>query len=207
MSFRTFFARQARKPSGLFGRIVMSRIFDYGNAILNDLMRESLALKESDHVLEIGCGTGRLMNEMARLAPRGLIEGIDLSGTMVDMATRRNKRHIAGGRVKIILGDFDRVELSDGDFDRVCSANTVYFWPDARYTVQKIHRILKPGGMLALGFEDKAKLARRALDASLFRICDENDLARLLEDVRFSDVVIVSKKTSSSIVHCVVAVK
>ena len=37
MNFETFFSKQARKPTGLFGRLIMSKIFDLGNAVLNDL--------------------------------------------------------------------------------------------------------------------------------------------------------------------------
>lgn len=35
MSFSSFFTEQARKPKGLFGRVVMSVVFDIGNAKLN----------------------------------------------------------------------------------------------------------------------------------------------------------------------------
>jgi cyclopropane fatty-acyl-phospholipid synthase-like methyltransferase len=207
MNFRTFFSKQARKPTGLFGRLIMSKIFDLGNTVLNDLMRESLTLQEDDHVLEIGSGTGKLINEMARQAHRGLIEGIDLSSTMVDMAKKRNKQYIAEGRVKIVLGDFDRVDYRDNDFDKVCSANTIYFWADTEYTVRKIQRVLRPGGKLVLGFEDKAQLAKRQLNASVFSIYDENDVAQILTDVGFSGVEIKSKEVKSALVHCVMAIK
>ena len=79
MNFKTFFSEQARKPSGFFGRWVMSKIFDHGNAAINDFMKEPLLLQENDHVLEIGFGTGKLIFEMAKRVNTGLIEGIDLS--------------------------------------------------------------------------------------------------------------------------------
>jgi ubiquinone/menaquinone biosynthesis C-methylase UbiE len=103
----------------------MSRIFDHGNAVLNEFMRELLTLQADDHVLEIGFGTGKLINKMAEQASRGLVEGIDLSSTMVDMARRRNREYIATGRVKLVLGDFDQVEYRDNEFDKICSANTI----------------------------------------------------------------------------------
>jgi SAM-dependent methyltransferase len=199
MNFGTFFSKQARKPTGLFGRLIMSRVFDLGNAVLNDLVRELLTLQEDDHVLEIGFGTGKLINEMARQAHRGLIEGIDFSSTMVDMAKKRNKQYIAKGRVKIVLGDFDKVEYRDNDFDKVCSANTIYFWSDAEYSIRKIQRVLRPAGKLVLGFEDKALLAK-----SVFSV---DDVAQLLKDAGFSDVEIKSKELNSTLVHCAVAVK
>ena len=91
MNFETFFSEQARNPSGLFGRLVMPRIFDLGNAAINKFMKERLALQENDHVLEIGFGTGKFINEIAKLLNKGLIEGIDLSNTMVAVAKRKNK--------------------------------------------------------------------------------------------------------------------
>ena len=207
MSFGAFFSKQAREPTGLFGRLIMSRVFDQGNAILNDFMRELLMLQEDDHVLEIGFGTGKLISEMARQTSRGLVEGIDLSRLMVDMAKRRNRKYIAQGRVKIVLGDFDQVEYRDNDFDKICSANTIYFWPDAKYTFRKIQRILRPGGKLVLGFEDKAQLVKRQLNTKVFSTYDENDVAQLLTDVGFSDVEIKSKDLRSTLVHCAIAVK
>lgn len=207
MSFRTFFSKQARKPTGLWGRLIMSRIFDQGNTVLNDFIRELLTLQEDDHVLEIGFGTGKLINEIARQTHRGLVEGIDLSSTMLEMAKERNKEYIAKGRVKVVLGDFDQMEYRDNDFDKICSANTIYFWPDAKYSVRKMERILRPGGKLILGFEDKAQLAKRPLNRNVFSIYDENEVAQLLTGAGFSDVAIKSKEMNSAIVHCAVAVK
>jgi cyclopropane fatty-acyl-phospholipid synthase-like methyltransferase len=205
MNFRTFFSEQARNPSGIFGRWIMSRIFDYGNAVLNDLMLELLTLQQDDHVLEIGFGTGKLLNAMARQTSRGLVEGIDLSSTMFDLAQNKNKQYIAQGRVKIVLGDFDQAEYRDNDFDKICSANTLYFWTDAGYTVKKIHRTLRPGGKLFLGFEDKAQLEKRPI--SEFNIYAEEEIEQLLTSAGFAEVETRSKRASSDIVHCVVAVK
>ncbi len=83
MNFSTFFSEQARKPSGLFGRLVMSNIFNIGNVRLNRFVNEILSVQENDHILEIGFGTGKLIYEMAKQIDQGLIEGVDFSSTMV----------------------------------------------------------------------------------------------------------------------------
>lgn len=205
MSIKSFFSNQARKPTGLFGRWIMSRIFDQGNAILNDFMNDLLDLQTDDHVLEIGFGTGRLICVMAKQTSSGLIEGIDFSSEMVEIAKRNNQENIAKGRVKIVLGDFDQVEYQDNDFDKICSANTIYFWPDPKYTASKIHGILKPGGKLVLGFGDKTRLEARSHDPNVFRIYAKEDVEQLLTCVGFDEVEIKSKEMASDTVHCAIA--
>jgi 16S rRNA A1518/A1519 N6-dimethyltransferase RsmA/KsgA/DIM1 with predicted DNA glycosylase/AP lyase activity len=55
---------QARKPYGIIGRYVMTKIFNKGNADLNSFVKEMLDLKKNDRVLEIGFGPGKLLNEI-----------------------------------------------------------------------------------------------------------------------------------------------
>jgi ubiquinone/menaquinone biosynthesis C-methylase UbiE len=99
--------------------------FSEGNAAINDFMKEQLLLQENDHVLEIGFGTGKLIFEMAKRVNKGLIEGIDLSETMVAIAEKRNKNYLAQGRVIIRQGDFEETAYNDNRFDKICSANTM----------------------------------------------------------------------------------
>lgn len=66
MGFSTFFSKQARKPSGIFGRMVMSMVFDRGNAFLNDFIYDVLSIQENDRVIEIGFGTGKLIEKMVK---------------------------------------------------------------------------------------------------------------------------------------------
>ena len=116
MAFKNFFSEQARKPSGLFGRLVMARVFDLGNVVVNDLMQEFLSIQEHDRILEIGSGTGKVINKLAKRADNAFIEGLDLSDTMVALAQKKNKNHIASGKVKIRLGDFGRINYTDNSF-------------------------------------------------------------------------------------------
>jgi SAM-dependent methyltransferase len=207
MGLQRFFSKQARMPTGWFGRWVMSVIFDKGNAVLNDFVKELLSLRRNDHVLEIGFGTGKLIREMAQSVDRGRIEGIDFSATMADMAARRNRRNIAMGRVKIEHGDFEKAAYPENRFDKVCSTNTIYFWPDPENCLRRIGRILKPGGMLVLAFEDSAQLQERSLSSDVFRIYKEDDIQQLILESGFSICEIKSKRIGSLTYHCAVGVK
>ena len=98
---------------------------------------------------------------MAKQVNKGLIEGIDLSDTMVAIAEKKNKNYIAEGKVIIRQGDFEETAYNDNCFDKICSANTVYFWTQPDNFIKNILRILKPGGKLILAFVDKAQLESR----------------------------------------------
>ena len=208
MNLKTFFSEQARNPSGLFGRVVMSKIFDLGNATLNGFMKELLELKENDHVLEIGFGTGKLICEMSKLINKGLIEGIDISSTMVSIAERKNKKFINQGKVIIKHGDFKESNYDDNTFDKICSANTIYFWPEPERIIKKIFNILKPGGKLILAFEDKKQLEDRSLNLDIFHIYSENEIKNiLLRNGFFGSIDIISREIKSQRYHCAVAEK
>jgi ubiquinone/menaquinone biosynthesis C-methylase UbiE len=208
MSLKTFFSEQARKPSGLFGHWVMCKIFDYGNAALNDFMKELLSLKDNDHVLEIGFGTGKLIFEMAKQVNTGVIEGIDFSDVMVAIAEKKNKNHIAEGRVIIRQGDFEKSVYNENCFDKICSANTIYFWPHPDTCIKKSFRILKPGGMLILAFEDIKQLKDRALNTDVFHFYHKHEIIEHLSRNGFSEKTeIFSREIKSQRYHCAVAVK
>lgn len=119
---------QAKKPSGLIGRFLMSNIFKTINRDLNSFVLESLALKPSHHVLEIGFGPGELIHSMAAITTQGYIEGIDFSGAMLREAAKNNKKHIAANKVRIQKGDCEKLNFTNESFDRICAVNTVYFW-------------------------------------------------------------------------------
>ncbi len=101
-------------------------------------------LRPGSRVLEIGCGTGKLTEE---LAARGLhVEAVDPGARMVGVARRR-----LGDtpNVSFRIGRFEDAELPAGGFEAVFSA-TAFHWVDASVGWEKVARVLRPGGMLAL---------------------------------------------------------
>jgi len=208
MSFSTFFSKQAKKPSGLFGRIVMAAIFDIGNAYLNEMVNDALAIETNDYVLDIGCGTGKLVQNMANQISKGYIEGVDFSHSMISIAQKKNKDQIKKGTVKIVEGDFDSLSYQNGSFDKACSVNTIYFWPKPEVTAKKILSILKPGGLLFLAFEDIRQLQKRNLNHDVFSFYTIEKVKDLVSRSGFSSEIEVISKTKGKLkFHCVVAKK
>jgi ubiquinone/menaquinone biosynthesis C-methylase UbiE len=101
-------------------------------------------LATGSHVLEIGCGTGKLTRE---LAARGLqVEAVDPGARMVEVA-----RRMLGDQpnVSFRVGRFEDAALPADRFDAVFSA-TAFHWVDAAVGWAKVARVLRPSGMLAL---------------------------------------------------------
>jgi len=208
MNFSSFFSEQARKPNGLFGRMVMSIIFDRGNAFLNNFVNELMSVQIDDRIIEIGFGTGKLIYRMAQQIDKGFIEGVDFSKVMVSIARKRNKKNITNGKVKILEGNFDKMPFEKEGFTKACSINTLYFWPEPAHTAKKIAEILKPDGKLILAFEDIEQLKQRKLNQEVFLFYSKDEVQKLLINAGFSkNVSIVTRKKNKLIFHCVVAIK
>ncbi len=208
MSFSTFFSKQARRPEGLFGRIVMSIVFNQGNAFLNSFVSDLMAVRTDDRIIEIGPGTGKLIYRMAKEIENGFVEGVDFSREMVSVARKRNKNSIAKGKVKIEEGNFDNMQYENEKFSKACSVNTLYFWPSPAHTAKKIANILKPDGKLVLAFEDIEQLKQRKLNHDVFHLYSKDEVQDLLINAGFSkNVSIVSRKKGKSLFHCIVAIK
>ncbi|MBN1533039.1 MAG: class I SAM-dependent methyltransferase [Spirochaetes bacterium] len=208
MSFSSYFSEQARKPEGLFGRLVMSSVFNIGNARLNRLVYEMMSIRANDRIIEIGFGTGRLIDRMARRLDGGSVVGIDFSKTMVSLAERRNRAHIRNGRVRLIQGDFIDVPLEKGYYDKACSVNTVYFWDRPDLAAKRVAELLKPRGRFVVGFEDAGQLKKRKLEDGVFRLYSVQEIEGLLFEAGFRNGIEAgSRGSGSSVVNCVVALK
>ena len=208
MKYWDFFSEQARKPTGIFGRFYMSRVFEKGNAELNELMFETVSVEENNHVLEIGSGTGMLIKHMAENLSKGFIEGIDFSKQMVAMARKKNKKHINSGKVKIHLGDFEQAEFEANSFDKIYTVHTIYFWKKPDDTIAKIHRILRPGGRLVIGFRDKSEMDKMPLNKDIFKNYSAYDLKELLlKHGGLVDIDVVFKKSDQITNYCAVCTK
>ena len=186
-----YLSRQARKPSGWFGRVLMSRIFNKVNADLNIFIKELLELEENDAVLEIGFGSGQLINQIAQITKKGFVSGIDFSDAMLAQACKANKKFISEKRVAIQKGNCINMPYPNEAFEKACTSNTVYFWENPKKNFKEIFRVLKKNGILVVGFRDRNQMEKLPFSKDIFSFYSAEEIKSLLFDSGFTDVSII----------------
>jgi ubiquinone/menaquinone biosynthesis C-methylase UbiE len=150
-----FIAEHARNARGLLGRLIA---FIMARETWSQNLRaiDALGIEQSDHVLDVGCGHGRSLMELAARAPQGRVVGVDPSELMVEITAQRNRRLIEAARVDVILSGVESLPFPDNVFDKAQCVHVLYFWKDIGTSLREIARVLKPGGRLGLLFRTNA---------------------------------------------------
>ena len=122
-----------------------------------------LRLRGDDRVLDAGCGTGRLTEELLEALPRGGVTGVDLSQNML----RSAREHLApqfGSRVRLVAADLLRLPF-DRVFDGIVSTAAFHWVLDHDRLFVELRRVLVPGGWMEAqcgGGPNLAGLRKRA---------------------------------------------
>jgi ubiquinone/menaquinone biosynthesis C-methylase UbiE len=95
-------------------------------------------------VLEVGCGTGVLTRRLAGRPEVASVVGVDVAPALLERA-----RALCPG-VTFREGDAAALPFDDGSFDVVVLDSTLSHVPDAARAVAEAHRVLRPGGQLAV---------------------------------------------------------
>ncbi len=107
--------------------------------------------EKPQQVLDLGCGTGDLAINIARMAEEHVeITGLDYSQPMLEMARQKAIRAGVGGKVKFIHGEATQISFPDGHFDCVgisfAFRNLTYKNPLCLPHLTEVKRVLKTGG-------------------------------------------------------------
>lgn len=199
-------AEQFGQPTGFLGRVV---------GFLFRMNREGihwtislLEIQPTDHVLEIGFGSGHGIERAAGLASQGRVIGVDFSQVMLGQATRRNAAAIAASHVELQLGDARNLNCPNNSFDKVFATNVVYFWKDPVVTMREIQRVMKPGGRLALYIVSKVDMAKfKATQTGVYHLYTGDELSSLLTQAGFRQARVLTKVERHRTGICAIAEK
>lgn len=162
------------------------------------LVLDALGAKPGENVLDVGCGPGFYIAELANLVGvDGEVVGIDNSADMIGLAAKRCE-----GRRNVAFHEASATSLpvNDSHFDAVISVQVLEFVEDVDRVLAEMYRTLRPGGRLVIwdvdwstiswysADDDRMARVLRAWDGHLSHPTLPRTLASRLRSAGFDDV-------------------
>lgn len=107
---------------------------------------EELKIKESDWILDLGCGDGSLTKEFTRYLKTGKVIGLDASPGMLEKANE-----FSSPKLQFILKDVDSLRY-ENQFDLIFSNAALHWVFDHKRLLENCYKALKPGGKIRFNF-------------------------------------------------------
>jgi len=149
MTLMEILGAQSRRPSGLLGRL-MGSLMNWRHRPLSRWTIELMNIQPDNFVLDIGCGGGMAIKEIAKIAKSGFVAGVDYSKIMVQQALKCNAAAVQATRVVIKYGNISKLPFEDESFDKACAIESLNFWPEPIAGLKEMHRVLRPKGLAVI---------------------------------------------------------
>ena len=142
-------------------------------------------LRPGAHILDLGCGSGFKSFALLQMDPTAHVTAVD-SPKVLQITKEIADQLGVGSQVTLQNGDVDR-ELPDETFDMVLIGNLLHYYDPAAAIgiLQKMHRVLKPGGLLVI--YSKPVDEERKSDPALLAMIDVTNCAPRAQSYTFSE--------------------
>src|SRR6266516_5763707 len=139
------------------------------------LVREALAARAGERILDVGCGPGFYAAELLdEVGDQGSVVGLDGSTDMLAAAARRCE-----GRPNVAFHQAEATALpvNESEFDAALCVQVLEYVPDATAALREMHRALRPGGRVVVWDIDWATVSWYSADPGrMARAMDAWDL-------------------------------
>lgn len=140
-------------------------------------------VRAGDRVLEVGCGTGSVLRDVASLVgTRGEVAGVDPSRRILHAARALSRTEVARQRVSFRLASAERLPFRRDRFDVTLAVSVLLHVPDALAAVREMARVTRPGGRVGLQDQDFGTVAVAHPDRELTTRIMEGVAARMYAD-------------------------
>ncbi|HZB13630.1 MAG TPA: class I SAM-dependent methyltransferase [Chryseolinea sp.] len=146
---------------------------------------EVLDVKRDDYILEIGCGVGLAVEEIAERLTTGKITAIDRSPAMIAKAILRNQKNIASGKASFIKTELLGFPKEGIRFNKIFFFNINFFWTQNSITaeVSVIRSSLAKKGLVYIFYGPMLGDGFKAINNSVRRNL-KNEKLRLIKTVQ-----------------------
>jgi ubiquinone/menaquinone biosynthesis C-methylase UbiE len=132
------------KWSATYDSSRVQRFFDQVHLVMLDLLTSADHTSAPLAILDVGCGTGRLLRAAGSRWPQARLLGVDPSEGMVSQARRRLPD------ASIYPASAEMLPLPDACVDLVVSSFSFHHWSDQRQGLKEVTRVLTPHGRLCI---------------------------------------------------------
>jgi ubiquinone/menaquinone biosynthesis C-methylase UbiE len=98
---------------------------------------------QPEAILDIGCGTGRLLRAASERFPSARLEGVDAAEGMIEQARTALP---SGSRILFQRATAENLPFGGAEFDLVFSTMTFHHWADQAKGIGEVSRVIKPTG-------------------------------------------------------------
>jgi SAM-dependent methyltransferase len=102
-------------------------------------------IRDGDHVLDVGAGTGAVALTIEATKASSQVVGIDPSAGLLEYGRRRAK----SARVRFEVGDAQSLRFENGAFDKTVAQLVMNFIPDHEKALLEMVRVTRPGGVVS----------------------------------------------------------
>lgn len=114
------------------------------HAKMLDLLIHEMRESQPSCILDVGCGTGRLLRSASVFWPKAQLLGVDPATHMISEATRLNPK------ATFKVARAETLPFPDQSVDMALSSISFHHWVDHQRAVREIARVLRPGGLFCL---------------------------------------------------------
>ena len=115
-----------------------------------DWIIRQLDLQPHQHLLEVGCGPGRLLAAVAGKLNNGFLAGIESEITSYRHASRRNARYLRQETMQLHLGQLYDLPYPASYFHTIYGSGSYYTWNNLATECLRLRSLLRMGGRLIL---------------------------------------------------------
>ncbi len=113
------------------------------NYVVQDILKENTDRRV---VLEIGCGTGVLLSEIAENINPAVLLGLDISPAMIKISKKNIVKEDKHSKVDLLLADAHKIPLRPGSVDLIVSTGTLHHIRDPETLFKEITAVLSSRG-------------------------------------------------------------
>jgi len=162
-----------------------------------DLIMQNASLSPASHILDIGCGNGKMLGYLQRKTGAH-ISGFDYSDHAI-----RTARALYPVNTDFRVGIIGEIQYPAESFDLVTSMDTMYFAKDMTAFVSQVKNWLKPNGILFAGYQEGDVMPRTKTiqTAELTKALQANQMTFRVMDITRQTYDLLHRKRQAALHH------